>query len=76
MYADNQSLSSHSENLLSRHIWSIIKIAQWNEPQKTETPLNNGRKITVIINFHTISWIGNLLNCVEIPFLKLSEKDG
>ena len=46
-------------------MWSIIKIAQQNEPQKTETPLFNGRKTTVI-NFHTISYIGNLLNYANL----------
>ena len=49
----NQSASSHSKSLFGRHIWSIIKIAQDKEPQETETPLNNGRKITVI-NFYKI----------------------
>ena len=38
------TFSFHSENLLGRHIWSIMMIAPQNEPQETETPLNNGRK--------------------------------
>ena len=32
------------------HLGSMIKIAQQNNPQETEIPLNNGRKTTVIIN--------------------------
>ena len=43
---------SHSENLLFRHICSIIKVAQQKEPEETETLLYNGRKTTVY-NFHT-----------------------
>ena len=51
---DNQSASCHSENLLNKHIWSIIKIAQQNEPLETKTPLYNERKTTAIY-FFTIS---------------------
>ena len=51
---NNQSASSNSENLLGRHIWSMVKIAKQNKPQESEKPLYNGRKITVI-NFSTIN---------------------
>ena len=36
---DDQSTSCHSENLFGRHIWSIIKTAQQNEPQKIENTI-------------------------------------
>ena len=51
-----------------------MKIAQLNNSQETETPLYNGRKIT-IINFHAINQFGNALNYTEIPFLQNREKD-
>ena len=48
---NNQSAFSYSENLLSRQIWSIIKIAQQNDPQKMETPLCNGKKLQLLLIF-------------------------
>ena len=38
----------HSENLFGRHIWSIINLAQQNEPQETEAPLYNGLFVCLV----------------------------
>ena len=65
--AENRSASFHLDNLLGRHIQTIMKTAQQNKPQEAETLLNNGRKITVI-NFPRINLIGNAINYIEIPF--------
>ena len=33
--------------MLDQHIWSIMQIAQQNEPRETKAPLNHGREIVV-----------------------------
>ena len=60
--------------MLGRHTWYTMKIVQRNKLQETKTPLNKGRKITVI-NFHAINQVANALNYTEIAFLQMSEKD-
>ena len=44
-----------------------MQIVQQSKPQETETPLNNESKI-IVINFHTVNWIGNILIYTEIPY--------